>query len=161
MAEMIALDQLPIEVQELLRRPAESDGYRSPVFKPLTDLRPQPFNRMHPRPTFVWSAPEPVNQPAYRHQPFPRLVFKPNGADVLDRTCRNVSEFQAAIAEGWQASYPDVAGPMSRHDGLKAELALMSDEDRAFLVEQQRAARLAKIQKALETASDTEIALLM
>src|SRR6185503_12029977 len=99
MAEMIALDQLPIEVQELLRRPAESDGYRSPVFKPLTDLRPQPFNRMHPRPTFVWSAPEPVNQPAYRHQPFPRRVFKPNGADVLDRTCRNVSEFQAAIGE--------------------------------------------------------------
>lgn len=142
----IELSDLPAEIQALLT----GGSTRSPVRKPLTDLRePTTAKGRLNRPHFEWSAdPDPKGTviPEY-----PRLMWNAEGDEQL------VESANVPIPPDW-TPYPPLVAPVGQMDALQAQLEALSPEDRALVFEAQRQARLKKIQDQLAGLSDRELA---
>ncbi len=149
---MIDLSQLPEEVQQLVAAAGGALGTRSPIPKPLKDLRAPTTakGRLH-RPHFEWSAdPDPDPRPI---GPYPMLFWD---ASAVEHSIPNEEALKTKPAD-W-LSTPPFAAPMSELDALQKELLALSPEDRAFLLEEQRKQRIARIQGRMQNLPDAALA---
>ena len=152
MSDMIDLSQLPPEVQALVQAAGGTMGNRSPVPKPLKDLRPPTTakGRLH-RPHFEWSADPDPNPPELGFQPV--LFWDASGVEHAVTT----EEALATVTPSWSRT-PPFAAPMSAVDQIQKELLMLSPEDRAFLIDEQRKQRIARIQSRMSALPDAALA---
>lgn len=131
------------------------DDTRSPVRKPLADLRAPSTakGRLH-RPHFEWSADPPPE--GVTIGPWPRLMWDPRG---VERRLENEDHMRATIGDGvgW-TSAPPMANAISDEDRLAAEIASLSKEDREFLLTQHRTARLNSLTERMLSLSPEAVA---
>lgn len=151
MAQMIDLSQLPAEIQALVNG---GQGQRSPIRKPLTDLRPPMTakGRLN-RPHFEWSADPDPNPPAITSAT--HLFWDATGVEhaVTDEGLGNVPK-------DWTTS-PPMAHALSAMERAQAELMMLSPEDRQFVLDAQKKTRLDRIREQLSGLSATDIAAIL
>lgn len=156
------ISQLSPEVIEQLRSTFQGvpdPTQRSPIRKVLTDLREpsNPKDRLN-RPSFFWSADESMSDKRpYVLKHYPKLKFKLDDAGKLAETVVLNEHSEATLGSEWSDA-PPFLPPTTAQDRLKAELAELSDEDRAFVLEAQRKARLERLMGSLSNLSDTALA---
>lgn len=143
----INLEDLPESVQQLVM-----GGTRSPIPQPLKDLRAPTTarGRLH-RAHFEWSADPDPNPPEY--SPYPMLFWDASG---VEHAISDVEGLKTKPAD-WQST-PPFAAPMSEMDALQKELLALSPEDRAFLLEEQRKERIARIRNRMAHLPDAALA---
>lgn len=152
----ITLDQLSPEVLALLQQQGvQTPGSRSPMRKPLSDLREpsSPKDRIN-RPQFHWSAdPDEAGKRPYKYHPYPKLLWNADGQEVL------VKDFAAekALGDGWYDT-PQTVSAANSVDELTAELTLLTAEERMMVMDAQRQARLSRLQAKLDHLSEDELA---
>lgn len=145
----INLEDLPPEIQALIG----GANHRSPIRKPLTDLRePTTAKGRLNRPHFEWSADPPPEGTVI--PPYPRLFWDANGVEIKIAS----PEHEASTVQPEWTSAPPMAHAISAVDQLQKELAALSVEDRAFVMEAQRKARLERLHGKLSLLSDGDIA---
>jgi hypothetical protein len=142
----INLEDLPPEIQALV---SNLNGGRSPIPRPLADLRPPTTarGRLH-RPHFEWSADPDPNPPPLG--PYPMLFWDAHG---IEHRVMSDAELQAKPAD-WMPSPPLVA-TRTGADALQHELDALAPEDRAFLLDAQKKQRLQRISDRLAQLTDT------
>lgn len=148
----IRLEDLPVEIQELLAR-SKSEGTRSPVPRPLTDLREpsDPKKRLH-RPSFFFETGPDL--PPYKHQEYPKVKWHQNGTDTLVLS----EAAEKALGPEW-GDIPQ-GTPLDMVDVVKAELADLTPEEQAMVFEAHREARVKSLLAKFDTLSDAELAAL-
>lgn len=148
------LDQLK---QALAGTGVDAQNRTGAVRKPLTDLRTprNPQARLH-RPTFIPIDEAEEQRTPYVKQDYPRLKFKLDDAGKLVETVVFNATSEAALGPAWTDA-PPFAPPATAEERLKAELDALSEEDRAFVLEAQRKARLDRLQAQLSTLSDARL----
>ncbi len=148
--------QLTSEDLETIAALIKGGGNRSPVWKPLRDMRaPQTQKGRLNRPHFEWSADEPpegTKIPAY-----PRLMWDAKGTEY---SIANPIDEQRRRDEGWTTA-PPMASALSASDRIQSELAALSPEDRQFVIEAQKQARLNKLKEQMSGLSNADLAALM
>lgn len=125
---------------------------RSPI-KPrqLTDLRPLP-TAQDPRPTFFGvDAPRDV---LVTHSPFPRLMWHSETGQEI--TVFDEIEMQAK-SPVYTATPPHFK-PLDPVEKLRAEFEALSDDDKAFVLEMQRKARVDAVAGQMAGLSQAQIA---
>lgn len=127
---------------------------RSPAFKPLRDLRaPTTAKGRLNRPHFEWSADDDGQTVI---PPFPRLYWNAQGVEV-----RIESEADLArVGKDWTSS-PPMAHAQTEKERAEAMLAMLSPEDRQFVLEAQQKTRLERIREQLSGLSAADIAAIM
>ena len=130
---------------------AAGDG-RSP-FRPrqLHDLRLQP-TKDDPRPTFFWSADPPRTQAPPRPRAYPKLRW--HAETGQERTIRTPQEL-AALGADW-IDHPPVMTPETAEERVARALAELSPEDREMVLEANRQAKLARLQRDLADLSEVQ-----
>lgn len=131
-------------------------GTRSPIPQQLRDLRP-PMNekgKLH-RPSFSFSADADPLAPPYVHQEFPKLMFHARRGEIAVMNQEAMDE----LGDGWQET-PIHNAKVTPYDAARAEFESLSEEDRALVMELQRDARIKRVQAALGSFSEAEIATL-
>ncbi len=149
------------QLTALLRGQPTQEEARSGARKVLHDLREprNPKDRLN-RPSFFWSVDASEADKPYVVQWYPKLMFKLDEAGALVETVVMSEGAEKALGPDWHTK-PPMTTPMSNADRLKTELASLSDEDRAFVLEAQRQSRLSRLQASLSNLSDaalTEVA---
>lgn len=154
----ITLDQLPPEVIALLQHQGQQlQGSRSPIRKPLDDLREpsSPKERLN-RPQFHWSAdPDEAGKRPYKYHPYPKLLWNASGEEVLVKD----AAAERALGDGWRDVPPTASN--NPVDDLMAEINMLTAEERMMVIESQRQARVARLQAKMDRLSDADIAQLM
>jgi hypothetical protein len=152
----ITLDQLSPEVLALLQQQGvQTPGSRSPIRKPLMDLREpsSPKDRIN-RPQFHWSAdPDEAGKRPYKYSPYPKLLWNADGREVLVKD----AAAERALGDGWYDT-PQFAPVDNVVDELTAELSLLTAEERMMVMDAQRQARLSRLQAKLDQLSEDELA---
>jgi len=152
-------DLTPDQLQALVAL-AEAQGDaigRTGARKFLHDLR-EPTNpkaRLN-RPSFFWSADADPNAKPYTHQAYPKLMFRLEDDQVVE-TVVFTQAAEQALGDRWSAA-PPLVERQSSEDAVMAELASLSEEDRAAVLESQRQARLVSITSRLDKLSDAALA---
>lgn len=139
------------QLKALLGVKEDADG-RSPIWRPLTDMRPPKTARGRlNRPHFEQSAEEPpegTTIPA-----FPRLFW--DGAGIE----RKIHEDQLhLVGTDWTSAPPlasAVVDPMIR---IQAEFDALSPEDQQFVLNAQKQARLSRLHSLLADLPDQDVA---
>lgn len=145
----IDLSQLPPEVLALVNA-AQAAGQRSPIRKPLTDLRmPQSAKGRLNRPHFEWSAEVDTSLPAEPTSIWPRLYWDSMGVEQAIRD----EEDLVRVQPSWTTSPPMLVS-VSAQDDVQAMLEALSPEDRAAVLEWQKQARLQRIKDRLMALPD-------
>jgi len=151
----ITIDQLPASLQAIIAEYQANSGTRSPVRQQLRDLRTprstNPKARLH-RPTFFASAEETGDEGAYEHQDFPTLMFHPTKGEM---TVPN-QEALDALGEDWQSS-PLTTEETTAFDAVKAQLAELSEEDRAYFFKFQKEQQMKRLQALTEGLSSEQL----
>ncbi len=144
----------PAELAELTTS-TDSSG-RSP-FRPrqLTDLRLVP-RADDPRPTFYATAEVPRDWNTTEQHEYPKLMWSPAGVEVrIDAGKDAKAQEQALEKKGYLHTPPMDQSPL---DAVEREMAQLSDEDRAFVLEMQRKARMTRLQERIADLSDEDLA---
>jgi len=144
----------PTELQELTQT-TDTDG-RSP-FRPRqqTDLTLVP-RADDPRPTFYATNQVPRDWNTTAQHEYPKLLWSPAGVEVTVPAGKDAkSQEQALLKQGYGSIPPADITPM---DAIAREMAQLSDEDRALVIDMQRQARMNKIQEKIARLSDAELA---
>lgn len=106
-----------------------------------------------PRPTFFWSAESPRDQPIGPGTPYPKLLWhQGNGTEV---TVRSQDE-EASYGAEW-ASIPPSAKPIDPLAGVQDIFAGLSDDERALLIEAQKADRMTRLRAKLADLSEGDL----
>ena len=123
---------------------------RSPYFgnRVFKDLNVKP-SATDPRPLFVWSADSPIEFDNVQHE-FPKLMWSKDGTEI---TVRSSEQQEQHLAQGYVLLPPANAKPF---DVASEQLAAMSDEDRALLIEANREARRNRVQALLSSLTEDE-----
>ncbi len=139
---------------------ADTASGRSP-FRPrqLTDLRLLP-TKDDPRPTFFWSADPPRDGgDLTRGTPYPRLLWHLDTGEEI--TVLDLAAHEAKQAEGcWTETAPSAA-PVDPLADIEAELAALSPDDRAMIIEAQRQDRLKALQAKMAQLSERSLEALL
>ena len=165
MAQTINLDQLPPELLQVIEAYKSGvAGTRSPIRQQLKDLREpsNPKGKLH-RPSFSFSADADPDAPAYMDQRFPTLRFHPKLVSEKNPSGEMLVPNQDALdklSDEWQEQ-PIVHAAVSAFDAARADLDSLSEDDRATLLEMQKAATMNRIQAALAGLTDAERATLL
>lgn len=132
------------------------DG-RSPIRdRQLNDLRLPP-RADDPRPLFIDNTYALPRDVPVTHLPYPKLLWhKDTGKEI---TVKSLEEHQAKGPE-WVTTAPG-STPQSEADRIKALFDALSPEDQQMVLEQDRKARLDKIQAGLSSLSESDRALLL
>ncbi len=138
------------QLKALLGVKEEPNG-RSPIWKPLRDMRPPTTakGRLN-RPHFEWSAEDDGHTviPAY-----PRLYWDEGG---VERRVEN-AEKDKDTPETWRTSPPGKPAPIDIAAVLQAQFDALSPEDQAFVLEAQKQTRLQKIHALMSGLSESEL----
>ncbi len=124
--------------------------------KELTDLRtPQTSAGKLYRPHFEFSAEDPGGQVI---PPFPRCAWDENGIEVLMQSQEEMDN----RPKGWSLTPPNVA-PLTKQQQIEREVAMLSAEDRQFLIDAQKTERLNRVKSLMSgmSAEDVQDALAM
>jgi hypothetical protein len=161
---MIAIDQLPPEIQALVGQYAN----RSPVRAPLTDLRtPQnPRDRLN-RPTFFFEMGQPNPSDQGRYLPYPALRYKlVNGVPTERRVDSEIEDLQVQ-RQGW-SDVPIHVTPLTVDQQHAADLAALQEavaglsaDDRQRVVEAQKQDRLDLLHQKLADLPEATLALVL
>lgn len=147
---MITMDQLPPELRALIEKFNGEVGMRSPVRKPLTDLREpaDPKKRLH-RPSFFFEYGPDVGP--YRHQEYPKVKWHENGTDtlVLSRAAEEV------LGPEWGDS-PHNA-PADAVGQVRDDLMALTPEEKTLVMDAYREARISAIRRKLEGLTEAEL----
>jgi|SRR5215469_10715429 len=145
----INIEDLPQELQDLLARTKEQ-GQRSPIAKPLTDLREpsDPKKRIN-RPTFFFEMGPDL--PPYKHQEYPKVLWHQSGTDTVVLT----REAEQAMGPDWGPLPPGT--PPEVADVVKAELSTLTPEEQAMVFEAHRKARLDSLMRKFDGLTDKEL----
>lgn len=156
MQSPITLDMLPPELQQIIAayQAGTVDKSRSPIPKPLTDLREpsDPKKRLH-RPSFFFETGPDL--PPYRHQEFPKIKWHTSGAETVVLT----REAEAALGPGW-ANEPvvPITNPVEQ---ARADLSGLTEAERQSVLDAHRQARIDLIRQRLSGLSETDLDALM
>lgn len=137
-----------------LGMPAETQQ-RSPVARQLNNLYPVSTKDRIGCPHFEPSAhlpPEGMTIP-----PWPRLYWDPRG---VERRIESLEHMQQVVGPGW-SDVPPMANAISDEDRLKAEIALLSPEDREFLLVSVKKQKMDDLKSRMTGMSNDAIAGLM
>lgn len=128
---------------------------RSPAFKPLRDLRaPATQKGRLNRPHFEWSADDDGTTVI---PPFPRLYWDERG---VERRIENEDDLVRLVGKDW-TDRPPMAHAQTEKERAEAMLAMLSPEDRQFVLEAQQKTRLERIREQLSGLSPADIAAIM
>ncbi len=133
-------------------------GGRSPI-KPrqLNDLRLLP-RADDPRPTFYASAQVPRDWDTTTQHEFPKLMWTPEGTEVVILNSPDAKKTEKAWeAKGYSHIPPADVTPF---DAVEREMRQLTDEERAYVLDLQRQARIAKIQDKLGRLTESELAMI-
>jgi hypothetical protein len=135
----------------------ETEGTRSPAPRPLRDLRAPTTakGRLH-RPHFEWSAEEPPE--GVTIPPFPRLMWTPHGQEVRIESPEHMKELGVGV--GW-TDRPPMGNEMTAEDRLRAEVEMLSPEDRELLFKSVKEARISSLKERMVGLTNDDIAALM
>lgn len=131
-----------------------SQGHgRSPVSRgPLTDLR-RPPTATDPRPVWVQDTDGREFEPI-THAPYPALRWHlESGREITVQTAAD----DRALGKGW-TSVPPASGPVDPAEHARQMFESLSPEDQAFVLEQQRQNRLAKVNVLMGTLTESQAA---
>ncbi len=148
----IDFTQLTAEDLETLAALVKGAGNRSPIWKPLKDLRPPTTakGRLN-RPHFEWQADEPPEGVVIK--PYPRLFWDGKGVEHLVGT---PEDEQRDKREDWKP-YPPLLGAATDADRLQEELNSLSPEDREWVIKAEREARLNRLKDRMSGLSDADL----
>lgn len=145
------LSQLTQEDIAQLAALIQNSGQRSPIWKPLSDMRePRTQKERLHRPHFEWSADE---VPGTVIPPFPRLFWTASGEEKLIATDKDMVN----VGADW-TPYPPLTARLDTVAQVQAELDSLTPEDRAFVLEAMRKNKLESIQAKMSAMSDREMA---
>ena len=144
----------PQEMQELIQ--TTDTGGRSPLRpRQLHDLRLLP-RADDPRPTFFATAEVPRDWVTTTQKNYPRLMWAPSGQEITIPDTPDAEKVQKGYeAKGYSHTPPADVTPM---DAIEREMRQLSEEDRAFVLEEQRKARMSKLQAKIANLSDADLA---
>ncbi len=156
MANLIDLDNLSPDLIDQLRAklgiPETQSGMRSPIRKPLTDLRmPRTSKGRLNRPHFEWSADDDGNTEI---PPFPRLYWDGHGVEMR---VESAEDLLAKKQADWTDA-PPMQGALTAADRARAEFLQLSADDQAIVLKAQKDARLARLHGVMSVLSDADIA---
>jgi hypothetical protein len=129
---------------------------RSP-FRPrqLTDLRLLP-RADDPRPTFYSTAEVPRDWDTTAQHEYPKLMWSPAGVEVRIDAGKDAKAQEMTLEKrGYLHTPPMDQSPV---DAVEREMAQLSDEDRAFVLEAQSKARMARLQERIAGLSEADLA---
>lgn len=152
---MIDVNKLTADDLQILKNMLgiKEESTRSPMWRPLRDLRPpQTAKGRLNRPHFEWSADEPPEGVVI--PPFPRLYWDGRGVEVR---VESEDDLIARAKPDW-TDRPPMANAMSEADRVRAEIALLSDEDREFLMTAHKQAKMDRLKEQMMTLSAADIA---
>lgn len=133
-----------------------ADARTSPIRKQLDDLRePRNPKARLGRPNFFWSVDEETPQPFVYHA-YPKLKFRLDDAGKLVEALVPNPSSEASLGAEWMDA-PPVTAPVSSQEQMRAELDALSDEDRQFVLEAQRKARMDRLTAKLSGLSDADL----
>ncbi len=119
--------------------------------KILTDLRaPSTAAGRLYRPHFEWSADDPGGQVI---PPFPRLYWDENG---VEGRFESQADMDARMQENWTLLPPNQV-PLTKQQMIDRELASLSPEDRDFLLDAQKKARIGRLQDLMSGMSAADV----
>lgn len=130
----------------------EEAGGRSPVWKPLADMRaPTTTKGRLNRPHFEWSAEDDGHTviPAY-----PTLYWDDHGVERRVET----AEAEKLIPASWKPYPPRKAAIVDPLVKAQAEFDALSPEDQQFVLQAQKQARLNRLNEMMSALSDTDLA---
>ncbi len=154
MSELIDLSNLTPDAIEQLKAILGSSGgtNRSPMWKPLRDMRPPTTakGRLN-RPHFEWSAEDDGHTviPAY-----PRLYWDEQGIERRVET----AEADKLTPPTWRTMPPGKQEPINQAAVLQAQFDALSPEDQAYVLEAQKQTRLKRIHELMSGLSESDIA---
>jgi hypothetical protein len=154
----ITLDMLPIELRQLIEKAMTGNtGMRSPITKPLTDLREpsDPKKRLH-RPSFFFETGPDL--PPYVHQEYPKVKWHQHQTDSLGRQVDIYvpnAAAEAALGPEWMDRPSGT--PLAAIDQVQQEMMLLTDEERQMVVDAHRDARVKSVQAKMAKLSDAEL----
>jgi hypothetical protein len=144
------------ELQELTTDTASG---RSP-FRPrqLSDLRLAP-RADDPRPTFFQTSEVPRDWDTTAQHEFPKLMWSPKGQEIVIQPGKDAKAQEADYeAKGYGHYAPADESTM---DAVEREMAQLSPEDRALVLEMQQKARMHRLQEKLSHLTDQELSSVM
>lgn len=146
----------PEQIASLKAQLNETNDGRSPFRdRQLHDLRLIP-TKDDPRPTFFWSADAPRNaSDLTRTTLYPRLMW--DGATGQEIAVNSAAAEHTATAKGFILTPPANAEAPDAIALLKAQLDLLSPEDRAVLVAAAQKDRLASLQAQIAGLTEAEL----
>ncbi len=131
-----------------------TDGRSPDRPRQLDDLRLQP-TATDPRPTFFWSADAPRYGNMSAVTEFPKLMW--HGETGEEITAYDEQEQRRRMVQGYVLSAPAAAAAVAPMDAIRAELAALSPEDRALVIEAQRQQRLQALQAKMASLDSTAL----
>lgn len=130
----------------------ETEGGRSPVWRPLADMRaPTTTKGRLNRPHFEWSAEDDGHTVIL---PFPRLYWDARGIEQRVET----AEAEALIPSAWKPYPPAKAAIVDPLVKAQAEFDALSPEDQQFVLQAQKQARLNRLNEMMSGLSDVQLA---
>jgi hypothetical protein len=144
------------ELQELT---TDTSSGRSPLRpRQLTDLRLAP-RADDPRPTFFQTSEVPRDWDTTAQHEYPKLMWSPKGQEIVIHPGKDAKAQEADYEQKGYVHYaPADEAPM---DAVEREMAQLSDEDRALVLEMQQKARMNRLQEKLSHLTDQELAAVM
>ncbi len=143
---------------ELAELSQDSSTGRSPFrSRQLTDLRLAP-RADDPRPTFFATVDVPRDWNTTDQHEFPKLMWSPAGVEIRIDAGKDAKAQELAFEKKGYLHFPPA--DQSPLDAVEREMAQLSDEDRAFVMEAQRTARMARLQERIAGLSDEDLALI-
>lgn len=130
----------------------EAEGARSPVWKPLSDMRaPTTTKGRLNRPHFEWSAEDDGHTfiPAY-----PTLYWDDHG---VERRIES-AEAEKQIPATWKPYPPRKAAIVDPLVKAQEEFDALSPEDQQFVLQAQKQARLNRLNEMMSALTDTQLA---
>ncbi len=142
------------QIQQLINDGQLNTDGRSPL-KPrqLHDLRLLP-TATDPRPTFFWSAESPRDGTAHTTTEYPKLLW--HGTTNTEITVLSRQEEQQKLASGY-VTLPITSVVVDQVQTLAEQLAGLSEEDRAFILEAQQRSRREALTAKLAGLSDADL----
>lgn len=151
---------ITLSAQELQELTSVTDtGGRSP-FRPrqLHDLRLAP-RADDPRPTFFATSEVPRDWNTTAQHEYPKLMWSPQGQEIVIPAGNDAKAQELDYeAKGYLHLPPADQSPV---DAVEREMAQLSEEDRALVVEMQRQSRMARLEERLKGLTDDELKAVM